>query len=367
MRNIFFILLFIIETGTLLSQPVSLKGQFWTSGLTGNDPPANRSSFESQFGYIPTLSLSRDLNSNSFVDLEWGYRLERIYSGDSLVYNVEKPYRLWLRYSSERVEARLGMQKVTFGPAMVLRTLAWFDTIDPKDPTGQTDGVEAFRLRIFPTNSVAIWGWVMNSEQDTLSYGGRAEVSNGLGEWGLTYHQDPAKAPQLVGQFPVLVAGPHQRAAIDYRYDGYLGFWFEGAGVFTENRHNIFMDRYALLTLGTDYTLPIGTGVLVMSETMHIEGWSSKDTASTEQTYTAFMASLPINMLNQLMLISQVDWDNERIYNYLRWSITFDHLSFNFLLSINPKRDEYSIPQEYLPETAAGFGTGLQFMLIFNH
>ena len=42
-------------------------------------------------------------------------------------------------------------------------------------------------------------------------------------------------------------------------------------------------------------------------------------------------------------------------------------LSFNFHLSINPKRDEYSIPQEYLPETVAGFGTGLQFMLIFNH
>ena len=104
-----------------------------------------------------------------------------------------------------------------------------------------------------------------------------------------------------------------------------------------------------------------------MSETMRIQGWSSNDTDNSEQTYTAFMASLPINMLNQLMLITQVDWDNERIYNYLRWSITFDHLSFNFLLSINPKRDEYNISQEYLPKTVAGFGTGLQFMLIFNH
>ena len=47
--------------------------------------------------------------------------------------------------------------------------------------------------------------------------------------------------------------------------------------------------------------------------------------------------------------------------------VGLDHLSFNFLLSINPKRDEYDIPQEYLPETVSGFGTGLQFMLIFNH
>ena len=367
MRNIFFILLFLIEPNTVSSQPVSVKGQLWASGLTGNDPSADRSSFESQLGYIPTLSLLRDIDKNSFMDLEWGYRLERMYSGDSLIYNAEKPYRLWARYSGERVEARIGLQKVSFGPAMILRTLAWFDTIDPKDPTGQTDGVESFRLRVFPTNSLAIWGWTMNSEQDTLSYGGRAEVSNGLGEWGLTYHWDPSKAPQLVGQFPVLIGGPHQRAAIDYRFDGYLGFWFEGAAFFGEDQHNVIMDRYLLLTLGADHTIPIGPGLLIMSETMRIQGWSSNDTDNSEQTYTAFMASLPINMLNQLMLITQVDWDNERIYNYLRWSITFDHLSFNFLLSINPKRDEYNISQEYLPKTVAGFGTGLQFMLIFNH
>lgn len=367
MRNIFFILLFIIETGTLISQPVSLKGQFWTSGLTGNDSPANRSSFESQFGYIPTLSLSHDLNSNSFVDLEWGYRLERIYSGDSLVYNVEKPYRLWLRYSSERVEARLGMQKVTFGPAMVLRTLAWFDTIDPKDPTGQTDGVEAFRLRFFPSNSVAIWGWVMNSEQDTLSYGGRAELSSKLGEWGLTYHQDPTELGQSVGQFPIFFSGSHQRAAVDYRYDGYFGFWFEGAGIFADSKQDVELNRFTLFTLGADYTIPVGSGLLIMAETMKINGSSTAADSSSELTYTALMASLPINMLHHLMFIAQIDWDNSHIYNYLRWGITSDHFSLNFIFSISPRRGDYNMAKEYLPKTVAGFGTGLQFMLIYNH
>ena len=115
------------------------------------------------------LSLARNLSNDRFVDLEWGYRTGRVYVGDYAISSNEEPYRLWLRYSSDQIEARLGLQKIAFGPAMVLRSLAWFDTIDPKDPTGQTDAVEAFRLRVFPTSSLALWLWSINNDQDTLS------------------------------------------------------------------------------------------------------------------------------------------------------------------------------------------------------
>ena len=103
---------------------------------------------------------------------------ERIYNGDALLKTASKNYRMWFRYSSEKLEARLGLQKIAFGPAQILRSLAWFDTIDPKDPTGQTAAVEAFRLRVYPTNSLSVWTWVINNELDTLAYGGRVELSN---------------------------------------------------------------------------------------------------------------------------------------------------------------------------------------------
>ena len=361
------VLMLLIPQITMNAQSFSTKGQFWASGLTGDDAPEGQSSFETQLGYIPTLSLYRDLNSNSFIDLEWSYRLDRIYSGDSLFGNVEKNYRLWLRYSSQRVEARLGLQKIAFGPATLLRSLAWFDTIDPRDPTGQTDAVEAFRLRVFPTNSLAIWTWIINNRKDTLSYGGRAELSNNMGDWGLTYHQDPTVSAQFVGQSPVLIAGPHQRVAVDYRYDGYFGFWFEGAGIFSDNKQDEELNRFTLMTLGADYTVPVGQGLLLMIETMRINGWSSVNSNDSDQAYTAFIASLPINILHQLMFITQVDWENNHAYNYIRWSVTYDYISLNFIFSINPRRGDYGFKEEYLPETVAGFGNGLQFMLIYNH
>ena len=310
-------------------------------------------------GYIPTLSLFKELSDNQLVDIEWAYRLDRAYSGDSLLHKNESHHRYWIRYSSEKLEARLGLQKIVFGPSFVLRSLSWFDTIDLKDPTGQTDGVEAFRLRWFPSNSLSLWSWAINNDQDTLSYGSRAEVSNSAGEWGLTYHQDPSKSLQPIGQIGTPISGSHNRIAIDYRYDGFIGFWNESA-LISSDRTDIIM-----ATLGADYTLPIFNGILIMAEYMSIFNKSDLDESSL--SYTALMASMPLGMVHQLMFISQFDLEENRSYNYLRWSSTYDHYSLNFILSNSPKRTNYNIPEEDLPRSLAGFGTGLQFMFIYNH
>jgi hypothetical protein len=354
---VFFISLF--SNPTAKAQSFSTKGQFWASGLTGNDAPSGQSTFESSMGYIPTFSLSRDLSDFSFFDFEWAYRFDRAYSGDSLLHKNESHHRYWVRYSSEKLEARLGLQKIVFGPSFVLRSLSWFDTIDLRDPTGQTDGVEAIRLRWFPSNSLSLWSWAINNDQDTLSYGSRVELSNSAGEWGLTYHQDPSKSLQPIGQIGIPVSGSHNRLAIDYRYDGFIGFWNESA-LISSDRSEIIM-----ATVGADYTLPIASGILVMAEYMSIS--NKIDSDELTQSYTALMASMPLGMVHQLMFISQFDLEENHSYNYLRWSSTYDHYSLNFILSISPKRTDYNIPNELLPKSLAGFGTGLQFMFIYNH
>ena len=366
-RGIILLVIYLCASAVTLAQSFSLKGQLWGSVIHGDDPPAGRSSFETTLGYIPMLSVAHNLSDDRFMDLEWGYRMGKVYAGDYAISSTEEPYRLWLRYSSDQIEARLGLQKIAFGPAMVLRSLAWFDTIDPKDPTGQTEAVEAFRLRLFPTSSLALWLWSINNDQDSLSFGGRAELSTSIGEWGLTYYQDPTELGQSVGQFPIFIPGPHQRAAMDYRYDGYFGFWFAGVGIFADSKQDVELNRFTLFTLGADYTIPVGSGMLIMAETMKINGSSTAEDISSDQTYTALMASLPINMLYQLMFIAQIDWDNNHMYTYLRWGVTYDRFSLNFILSISPRRGDYNIATEHLPKTVAGFGTGLQFMLIYNH
>ena len=349
------ILRLIVLLTTSFGQSLSTNGQLWTNVLTSNDVPNGQSYIESTMGYIPTLSLFKELPDNQLVDMEWAYRLDRTYSGDSLLHYNESHHRYWVRYSSEKLEARLGLQKIVFGPSYVLRSLSWFDTIDLRDPTGQTDGVEAFRLRWFPSNSLSLWSWATNNDQDTLSYGSRVELSNAAGEWGLTYHQDPSKSLQQISQMGI--SGSHSRLAIDYRYDGFIGFWNESALIIS-NRSDIIMT-----TVGADYTLPIANGILVMAEYMSISNKIDSDELS--QSFTAFMVSMPLGMVHQLMFISQLDLEENRSYNYLRWSSAYDHYSLNFILSISPKRAEY-LPT-IMPNTLAGFGNGFQFMFIYNH
>jgi len=340
----------------LYAQSFSMKGQFWASGLTGNDGPSGQSAFESSMGYIPTFSLSRYLSDFTFFDFELACRLDRSYSGDSLVSNHEKNHRLWIRYSSEKVEVRLGLQKIIFGPSQILRTLSWFDTFDLTDPTGQTDGVDAFRLKWFPSNSLSIWSCAIQNEQDTLAFGGRAELSSSYGEFGFTFHVDPSKTPQQIGQLGIMMTEPHQRFALDIRRDGFIGSWMESAVIISEH------SDLKMTTIGADYTLPIANGLLIMTESMFIKNRNADD-----QNFTAFMAMLPLGMVHSTMFISQFDWQEDRVYSYFRWSATYDKFSLNLLLSQSPKRKEYGLPVEAFPKSVAGFGTGIQFMFIYNH
>jgi len=325
LQSLLFISIILTTNLFLSAQSYSIKGQFWVSGESFENQP----NFKSQLGYIPTLSAFYELSQDRMVDLEWAYRFGRSYIGNSLEKHFEKPYRGWLRYSTQRIEARLGLQKVSFGPARVLRPLAWFDTIDPEDPIAQTEGVEAFRLQFFPSNSLALWTWIIKEVSDTLSFGSRGELSTSLGEWGFTLHQDTDVSNTQVG--------------IDFRYDGIIGFWNESVMIKSDNL------EIDMITVGADYTLPIANGVLIMTESMFIS--SNQNTTTSNQTFTAFMASLPVGMFHNVMLISSLDWDGHHTYNYLHWSTTFDSFSINYMVSINPQAVDNS----------------LQLMFIYNH
>ena len=340
----------------LNAQSYTMKGQFWASSLSGDDVPKGQSAFESTIGYIPNFSISKELNQLSLLDLEFAYRFDKSYSGDLLTQKHENPHRAWIRYSSEKIEARLGLQKIVFGPSQVLRSLSWFDTFNLADPTGQTDGVNAFRLRWFPNNLLSVWSWAIQ-EKDEMSFGGRTELSNALGEWGLTFHLDSESHNRFLGQTPVIVSDQNKRIGLDYRFDGFIGFWNESAIVYLDDR------ELGFITVGADYTLPVASGILIMTETLYM----SNSYTQEEQTLSAFMASVPLGMIHQIMFISQVDWENDHWHHYIRWGSTFDKFSLNFILSRSPNRSGYSVPSEYLPQTVAGFGTNFQIMFIYNH
>ena len=361
------IYLFIVNINlTLNAQNFFLKGQFWSNNQFFENLLETQSPFQSQLGYIPTLSIFRNLSNERLIDIEWAHKINRVYSDQALLSSYDKPYRWWVRYSTDKLEARLGLQKIAFGPAQILRPTSWFDTIDPRDPTGQTDGVEAFRLKYFPNNFLSLWTWVMDTGSEKYSYGVRTELSGNSGDWGLTLHQDKNEIINQIGLLPILMSSAHSRIAIDYRYDGLIGFWFEGASLFSNN------DLYNLATIGADYTLPIYNGVLIMAETMKINGGPKNSIIfgpiiNINETYSVLMASMPIGLLHQIMAIAQLDWERSQSNFYLRWGITYDRFSFNFSLSENPQINDYKKYKKYLPTNLEGLGNVLDFTIIYNH
>ena len=354
-----FILLGIILNSSIICGQFSKKGIFTFGAITGNDVPKLWSKYQSSISYIPTISFKKNVSNQSILDFEWGYQLQGNYSGDSLYKTIQKPYRFWTRYSNEKLEVRLGLQKIIFGPTQILRPLSWFDSFDIKNPTNETYGVEALRIKWFSSNNNTFWSWLIKDDLDTISYGGRYEFLSQLGEVGLTIHNDPINSYQIIGQTGIPINKAHNRMAIDYRYDGIIGFWNESTLIQSKKTQVI------LATFGADYTLPILNGVLVMIETMYASN-KNNDQNKTEN-YSAFMANLPLGITHSAMYVSQFDWGQEKIYHYLRWSTKFNNYSLNWIFSLNPKRNQYNVSENMLPKSIAGFVTNIQFMLIYHH
>ncbi|HSP90762.1 MAG TPA: hypothetical protein VLN08_07645, partial [Vicinamibacterales bacterium] len=106
------------------------------------------------------------------------------------------PYRAWVRISTARVEARVGLQEISFGSATLFRPLMWFDSLDPRDPLQLTEGVYAALLRYYTKGNAAFAAWAMygNDAQrgwdiappdaDAPEFGGRVQVPLFKGELG---------------------------------------------------------------------------------------------------------------------------------------------------------------------------------------
>jgi hypothetical protein len=258
---------------SLFAQGLTFKGQLWTSATVGDDPASGRSDVEQTVGYIPSLSLAHQLGPLSILDLEVAYNLGAFMdgpwgSGEAGTETSSNLYRLWGRFATESLELRLGLQKIAYGRERVLRPLMWFDAFDLKDPTGQTDGVSALRLRWFPWHNLALWGWIIRPDyRDFASPGGRIEVGLGSIETGLTYHLRKASDLDFTGRQLLASDDEEERYAFDARWDGFIGLWTEA--ILTRSIGLAFDDEInmsAQMMLGGDYTLPWGKNVYVTVE-----------------------------------------------------------------------------------------------------
>jgi hypothetical protein len=353
-----------ISSPALRSQGFEFKGQAsaWGSASHAHDE------WNETLGlrYIPQFNYSYSPDESDLLNTE--VLFNTFYSTDlSSNDGAFKLYRAIFRYTTTQTETQLGLQKINFGPAQLLRPLMWFDKVDPRDPLKLTDGVYGLRYKYsFMNNSIA-WAWGLYGNSGTKGYeayrtahnapefGGRVQVPVPAGEVAATVHTRKADA----GQFEYR----ENRYAVDGRWDVGVGLWFES--VWQQN--NSPMTPYGwnrMTTLGSDYTIPAGNGIYVLGEHMVSAAASGMWNTDRQSQISALMLTYPLGVLDNVAVQEYYAWQNRSFYQYYQWQRTYD----NFILTLSV----FHYPENgaALFSSSAGApasGLGAQLMLIYNY
>lgn len=371
-----FFFLGIYELGC--AQTFTLQGQAsaWATGVP-------EKSFISNTGirYIPDLFIEQPLSDDIFADLE--FSINTYLTTDVHDWKTKneiaklKPYRLWLRTSTNQFEARVGLQKINFGSATLFRPLMWFDKIDPRDPLKLTDGVYGLLLRYYFQNNANIWlwglydnneikGWEIAPTKDNgIEFGGRFQTPLFSGEAGLTYHHrksDLSKTPSLAA-LSTQKYFEENRFAFDGKWDAEIGLWLEGA-VIHRDIDIPFIKYQRMITVGADYTFDLGNGLHVLSEFFNTEN-SDKFLGNGDGTnFAGISADYPIGLFDNASAFYYRDWTNEENYFTVTWQRTYDNWMIYLIGFFNP---ENAVLNQTKSESNSLAGNGFQIMVVFNH
>lgn len=344
----------------------------------GNYSP--ESELDMSFGarYIPELEYKIPLDSlhaltfmasvNVFGSTDFSPFYKSTWQGDF------DPYRIWARYTGERYEIRLGLQKMDFGSATLLRPLQWFNQIDPRDPLGLTNGVYGALGRYYFPNNANIWVWGLYGNEKPRGYdavgtykkdpefGGRFQYPVPKGELAISYHHRTADATNILDE-PSLEKIPEDRIGLDGKWDVTVGLWFETSYI---HKHKDLgsLTNQTLLTLGTDYTFGIGNGLNVVLE--HLITSFNRQTLqfSNNTNITAMSFSYPLGLSDNLSMFPYYDWEGNNFSFFFNFMHQFKKLTGYVMAYYNP--DSQTVVQENELVSVAP-GPGFRLMLVYNH
>lgn len=337
--------------------------------------------------YIPQLNYEVQLPKNKLIDFE----LSANAYGETGIHFIDSaqadgninPYRIWARYSTEQLEVRVGLQKINFGSATMLRALRWFDQVDPRDPLQLTEGVTAILGRYYFMNNANLWLWalygnknrkgyeIVKTKEGVPEFGGRFQVPAFSGEAAISYHHRVADTQGLSDALnydasnpvPGYEEVPENRIGLDAKWDMLVGIWIEGVWVNKSKDMGLFTNQQ-LLSVGTDYTFGVGSGLNVVLEHMLL-GYSQEPFQDVESTnFTALSAMYPIGMFDTINAIFYYDWRNKSVYNFVNWYRQFDHTTLYVMGYWNPESAQ--LPTSGSEMNLYG-GKGIQVMFVFNH
>jgi len=351
--------------------------------LSGWITANNDEDIKAQLGlrYIPRFSLEQSISRSYSLNVElslnaYGAGYFRSIDNVETDGNI-KPYRMWFRFSSSQFEARLGLQKINFGTAALLRPLMWFDRIDPRDPLQITDGVYGLLFRYYFLNNANIWVWGLYGNNETkgleinpttdnsIEYGGRLQLPLYSGEIAFTYHHRQAEINKelLPLEQNSAFSFPENRIAIDGKWDAVIGLWFEATLEHQNSAMLPFPWRRAL-NIGLDYTFALGNGLYTAYEHFILEMSEEAFSSGEQISFSALLINYPLGLMDTIRGIVYYDWKNHELYRFVNWQRTYDRWSFYIMGFWNP--EQFLIYQSKEMNNLFT-GKGFQFMVVFNH
>lgn len=339
--------------------------------------------------YIPRYTFWQAIDGERFFDLDILLNAWAAFGNAEDAEDADlELYRLTFRVVTPQTETRVGLQKINFGPAFLLRPLMWFDSLDPRDPLQLTEGVYALRFRYVAMNNanLSLWGLygndepkgyeILPSEEERPEFGGRLQCPVAGGELAFTYHNR-----EVNGAIFYMADFTENRFALDGKWDVEIGLWFEA--VFQHQDHHDFFiaalpdvddtpdaggmrpPKWSkIMTIGADYTFDIGNGLHVLCEHNSLVLSDNAFGCKEDRQTSAYSINYPTGYLDNLSAIGFYSWESNEYYQYLAWQRTYDNTIIKLGLFHYPDAKDagglYGRP-------LMGTGFGGQITVIYNH
>jgi hypothetical protein len=354
-----------------------LKGQFdGYAGINLTDPVQ----FQTGARLIPSVSIGKTWRNNLKFDSEISVNCYTDYHftnwKNDLPENGIKPYRLWLRLSTERFELRAGLQKINFGSASLLRPLMWFDRMDPRDPLQLTDGVYGILGRYYFSNNANAWLWVLWGNEKTKGwelvpsatkipeFGGRIQLPVPKGEGAISFHHRSADLTGVIN--PVNIHSstiyPEDRFGLDGKWDLGIGLWMESSVIHSTLDTTWFQSWSKLFTLGLDYTFNLGNGLYAATELFNYNTSEKLFEADINKTFSSVIINYPLG-INKIACIVNYSWTDKTWYRFINLQRQSDNWTFYLFLFWNP--DKIAIYNTGSEKNMFA-GKGIQAMTVYN-
>ena len=329
--------------------------------------------------YIPQINYSKGAGHNKLFDTELSaniYGSAGVHPFDTFSFSGKlKPYRTWVRYSSEQFEIRFGLQKLNFGSAMMLRPLMWFDQLDPRDPLQLTDGVWGVLARYYFMNNSNLWLWglygnngvrgweIIPVNRKIPEFGGRIQLPVHTGEIGFTYHHREADSRDLGGTIAPYDKIAENKFGFDAKWDLKAGVWLEGSYTNKMKDVGIYTNQLAM-NAGIDYTFGIGSGLYIACEQL-LASYDEKPFAFKNKiSFSLMTMSYPLGIFDKLSAIVYYNWSDNSVYNFLNWQRQFDKIVLYVMGYLNP--ESFQLPAQTSSQNIFA-GKGIQIMVVLNH